>query len=428
MTATVAQLGARALRKLGVAIVADASRAAADSVTTAAAIAARVLLELGIPVAESARPAAAAIVAQPDLASRALRAVGVNPAAIGTGTATGITYTATALATASLLKLAVISAEETPSALDQAEAVARVSDVHDILVGADYVTWSVAAIPAAVAEFYIVMASNLLAPEFGKPANMDAFTGAQAMIRQQALSGANGQALAVAKVAEVHEVLNTAGLVSWLITAVPSGLAEAYVRMTAVLLAPVFGYQQDGPGRAADQGAWDAALTSVKRAAAIAGAQARAQDKVEAVQQEINALGLVTWTTAAIPAAVADPMAAMAAMQMGPEFGREMDPKLYAFHQSRIRLVSMGGPSGQALAEQKVMAAHYSLEARGLTRWTIYDLPVYAEEDLVLMAAVLLAPECGVKADPNWSELAERDLMRIVSLPSEREPVRATYF
>jgi hypothetical protein len=41
---------------------------------------------------------------------------------------------------------------------------------------------------------------------------------------------------------------------------------------------------------------------------------------------------------------------------------------------------------------------------------------------------VLLAPECGVKADPNWSELAERDLMRIVSLPSEREPVRATYF
>ena len=325
MTATVTQLGARALRKIGIAIVADTDR-----------------------------PAPAAIVAQAELASRALRAVGINPAPIGTGTATGITYAGPALATAALLKLAVIASDETPSSTDQAEALTRVSDVHDVLAGADYVTWALAAVPADVAEFYIIMTANLLAPQFGKPANMDAFTGAQGMVRAQALSGTYGQTLAVAKVAEVHEVLNAAGLVSWAVSAVPSGLAEAYVRMTAALLAPIFGYQQDAPGRAADKAGWDDGLASARRAAVISG--------------------------------------------------------------------------GLALAEQKIQAVHYSLEARGRTRWTLYDLPVYVEEDYVLLAAVLLAPECGVKADPNWGPQAEMDLMRILALPSEREPVRAVYF
>jgi hypothetical protein len=88
----------------------------------------------------------------------------------------------------------------------------------------------------------------------------------------------------------------------------------------------------------------------------------------------------------------------------------------------------MGGPAGQALAEQKIRAVQYSLEARGRARWTLFDIPSWAEEPLVLMAATLLAPECGVKADPNWYAAAEMDLMRIVSLPSERQPVRATYF
>jgi hypothetical protein len=58
VAATVAQLGARALRKLGVAIVANASRPAAGATVTAATVAARVLLELGVPVPEGDRPAA----------------------------------------------------------------------------------------------------------------------------------------------------------------------------------------------------------------------------------------------------------------------------------------------------------------------------------------------------------------------------------
>lgn len=428
MTATLAQLGARALRKLSVAIVADASRPAEGAVMASAEVAARVLLELGIPVAEAARPAPLGIVTQADLGGRALRAVGVDPSALGLATDSGTTFSVTQLAIEVLLKLAVIASDETPSATDLATALVRMTDVHDMLAGLDYVTWSNTAIPSNVAEYYIMMGANFAAPLFEKPANMDAITAAQAGIRQQALSGTYGQALAEAKVQEVHEALNAAGLVSWAVSAVPMAQAEAYVRMTALLLAPVMGYQQDAPSRQVDTAAWDAAVAEVRKDAVVAGAQARALAKVQAVQAELNDLGLVTWTVDAIPASLGDAMAAMAAMQMGPEFGKELDPKLYAFHQNRVRQVSMGGPAGQALAQQKVLAVHYSLEARGRVRWTLYDIPLYAEEDYVLMAAVLLAPEVGAKADPNWSQQAEMDLMRIVSLPSAYEPVRGQYF
>jgi hypothetical protein len=445
VTATVAQLGARALRKLGIAIVADASRPAAGATVTAATVAARVLQELGVPVPEGDRPASPGaalgvfvlgtdelneqpIVAQADLAARALRAVGINPAPIGVGTATGITYNADQLAVSVLIKLAVIASDETPSTADRTEVIARVYAAHDILAGADYVTWSANTVPGDVSDFYIIMAANLAAPAFGKPANMEAFTAAQSMVRMQALSGAYGQSLAMDKIVEVHERLNAAGLVRWNVSEVPAAQAEAYVQMAAAILAPVFGYQQDAQSVAAARAASDAAEASVRRAAVIAGAQERAADKVIAVQNEVNALGLVTWTANAIPAGMVDSIATLAAMQMGPEFGKEFDPKMWEFNVNRIRQVSMGGPAGQALAEQKIRAVQWSLEARGRARWTMYDVPSWAEEPLVMMAASLLGPECGVKPDPNWQQMAEMDLMRIVSLPSNRGPVIASYF
>lgn len=426
MSVTVAQLGARALRKLGIAIVADASRPGEAAVVSSADIAARVLVEFGIPVAEGARPASAGVVSQADIASRALRAVGVNPASAVT-LGSGTTKTTAQLGTAVLLKLAVIAADETPAALDQAEAEARVIAVHDILSALDYVTWAASAIPTGVAEYYVVAASNLLAPEFGKPASIEAYQAALAVIRQMALSGSWGQVLAEAKVQEAHEALNVLGFVEWTVAAVPVGLAQAYVAMTAALLAPVMSFQQDAPGRAATKGEWDGAIADVKRAAVVRGAQARVQSAVLQVQASLNDLGLVTWGPEAIPASVADAITDMVELQVGSEFGRAFDPKQWEFDIDHIRRVSMGGPAGQALAEQKVRAVHYSLDARGRTRWTLQDVPSWAEEPMVMLAALLLAPEAGVKADPGWA-MAEQDLIRIVSLSSAREPVRATYF
>ena len=88
----------------------------------------------------------------------------------------------------------------------------------------------------------------------------------------------------------------------------------------------------------------------------------------------------------------------------------------------------MGGPAGQALAEQKVRAVHYDLDVRGKVRWSLFDIPDFAEEPYVYMAAYLLSPECGMKADPNWWIEPEKQVDRAVAVPASREPVRATYF
>lgn len=52
-----------------------------------------------------------------------------------------------------------------------------------------------------------------------------------------------------------------------------------------------------------------------------------------------------------------------------------------------------------ALARQKLAAVHESLRAHELLRWTEKDVPAFAQEPYVIMAAFLAAPEFGKPAD-----------------------------
>ena len=436
MTATVAQLAARALRKLGIAIIGDAQRPGAGPISSVLDVASRVMRELGVPVADADRPAAEPPVSKAEVAARSLRMVGIDPAVMDmanynnglTNYNSGLRFNLGDVARQTLLKLGVIAPEETPSPADLLSAEGRVTNVHNQLAEMDYVTWSLYSIPSAYVEHYVTMACNLLGPQYGKPLAPELFIAAQETIRRIALSGARGQAFAEAKVVSVHEGLNAAGLVAWGVNQVPAAHAEDYAAMVATLLGPLFDHLQDAGSRGADQTEWTAAEARIRKASILRGSYGRAQDRVRAIQSELNALGLVSWDADHIPAAAADALASMAAMQMGAEFGRPMEAKAYADMEARIRRISMGGAAGQALAEQKVRAVQASLEARGHARWTIHDVPFYAEEPLVFMAATWLAPECGVPADPAWWAAAELDINRIISLPSEREPVRASYF
>ncbi len=323
MTATVTELAARALRKLGVAIVADATRMPSGATVTA-----------------------------DDIARRAVRMLGINPA--GTlGDASldpPLTTTTNVIASDALVKLGVVAADESPAPLDWAYAQARARHVHDMLSKEWAAPWQESAIPIAVAEWYIIMTANMIAPSFGKPANADAFEMASQAVRRFCLAGQPGQDMAMDKVRAVHEELNALGVVSWPLSAVPGSIAEPYVQMAAALLTPVF-----KPGTPVDLDSYKAGM-------------------------------------------------------------------------GRVRMIAMGGPAGQALAEQKVRAVHYNLDARGLTRWSILDIPDFAEEPYVLMAATLMAPEFGAKPDPTWQLIAERDIMRIISLPSNGHPVQTVYF
>lgn len=75
-----------------------------------------------------------------------------------------------------------------------------------------------------------------------------------------------------------------------------------------------------------------------------------------------------------------------------------------------------------ALAQQKVQSVHDSLGARGLLRWTIDDIPVYAEEPYIIMAAALLAPEFGVPNGPDF-ENGEFEIRRVIATPPTNDPV-----
>jgi hypothetical protein len=427
VAATVAQLGARTLRKLGVAIVANAGRPSDGPTMTASEVAGLAVRQLGIVVPESDRPAITVTVTPDDMAARALRAVGINPAVLG-ALPTGGVSTKAALATRVLSKLGVIASDETPEPSDLADAETKVAAVHDMLVTLGYATWTVDAVPDHAAEWVITMSANLLAPEFGKPGSAEAFNIGREAIREMALTGAYGQSLALAKVAAVHDELVSAGLVSWPLTAVPQSQAENYVTMAATLLAPVMGRPQTPPDRQADQAAWDAAEGRIKRASMIAGVQDRAIARVREVYGELNALGLVSYDINTIPSAVSDAMAGLAAATLGPDFGKDEAPDALAARWMRIKQVAMAGPAGQALAEQEVRSAFQSLEARGRVRDSIYAMPPWLEDPVTSLAAASLAPQLGLKSDPTWVPKAELELMQIHSLPTNYGTVKAQYF
>ena len=207
---------------------------------------------------------------------------------------------------------------------------------------------------------------------------------------------------------------------AWIVDAVPSAFADDYAGVVAAALAPSVGVQPDAGARQAAEG-------RLKAAGVIRGMQSRVLGRVQSAYQELNALGIIDWTLTAIPEWALDGLSSMAAALMSEE-GGDVAAARYAGEFTRLRRMAMGGAAGQALATQKVRAVHAVYEARGMVRWTLFDVPVYAEESYVLLAATLLAPEIGEKADPAWKQMAEMDLQRVVSLPSLMQPVIGQYF
>lgn len=185
MPATVAQLGERALRRLGVAVVAAAARPALSAVVPAATIATRALIMLG-----------------------------------------------------------VIAADETPSAADQALALGKVEAVHDQLVAQGFVSWPLAAIPQAVAEEMTRLAALHLAPAFGKAADPAMQDAIETRIRRVAVvMGAPD--LAAEAVLAVHSDLTARGKARWSVFDIPSAVEHPYVVLAANILAPEFGLPVD---------------------------------------------------------------------------------------------------------------------------------------------------------------------------------------
>lgn len=70
----------------------------------------------------------------------------------------------------------------------------------------------------------------------------------------------------------------------------------------------------------------------------------------------------------------------------------------------------------QSLAEMKFDAVHASLGARGLLRWTLSDIPIWAEEPLVQMTAALLLKPFGMQPDDSGWTGGEAEIRRCIQV------------
>ena len=317
--ATVAQLGARALKKVGL-----------------------------TPVALVDQPSAGTVVPVSQIAARALRLLGVSQAGSGATAPSGGTVTQAAIATRALRRLAVVAADEVPATVDQTLAEEKVQAVHEHLAGNAIVTWGGTSIPLRAAEHYAIMAATLIAPAFGLPVAAGEFSSVEQSIRAQIVAGTDGQALAEVEVKAAHQTAVGLGYASWADTAIPEAVAPQYVQMTAARLGPVYGK----PG----------------------------------------------------------------------------DEQAYAGALALVRRFTMSGATGQALAEQKIRAVHADLSARGLTRWTLAELPDYAEEPMVMMAAEILAPDVGQPIQAGMFLAGEKMIRRLIQAPTSGGSVLISAF
>lgn len=317
MPATIAELGERALRRLGVAVVAVADRPAMTGTGGSTIVATRALQILGVPVPAPDRVLNVATVTIADLGRLALE------------------------------RLEVIAADEEPNVLDAARAAFAVSAVHDALIAQGFAAWPETAIPRAVAEEYMVLVAIHLATTFGRQADPAQIPIMEARVRRVA-SVRQAQTLAETAAAQVHQSLAAQGLAFWPVGEIPDALIEDHAQLVALRLAPYFG-----------TGPLDAA----------------AQATIEA----------------------------------------------------RLRRTAMV-LRGPALAAQAVLDVHATLDARGKVRWSVYEIPDHVEPIYVVLAANALAPQFAMPADERAGMAAERDLMRVISLPSSGERTVAEYF
>jgi hypothetical protein len=155
--------------------------------------------------------------------------------------------------------------------------------------------------------------------------------------------------------------------------------------------------------------------------------QQLAINKVLAVHDNLVSQAFVSWPSDAIPQAVSEEYTLLTAMHLAPSFGKAADPAQLPVFEGRVRKfrVIQDAPSA---ATNAVMDIHNDLSMRGLVRWSASDIPDSAADAYEQLAANQIAPLFGVQVDGKAAAMAERQLLRMIALPTSGEVMRAEYF
>jgi len=178
------------------------------------------------------------------LGERALRRLGVAVVPVADRPALSVVIPAATLATGALVELGVVAADETPAATDAALALAKLAAAHDALVAQGVVSWTLDTVPQCVAEEMTKLAASLMASSFGKPSDPAIHAMLEARVRKVALI-MGAPALASDAVLGVHQDLTALGLARWSVFDIPVAVESPYVILAANDLAPQFGQKAD---------------------------------------------------------------------------------------------------------------------------------------------------------------------------------------
>ncbi len=307
---------------------------------TVTELATRTLQRLGVlTIAVADRPSVTATRTVAQMATDALRAVGVNPAAPLAADAGSVS--AATLATMALRRLGVLDAIESAASQDQATALTVVENVHAHVVALGVANWANTAIPAYAVEPYLLMTVAMLGPEFGRPQDVPTFELGVAGLRRAVLAGARGQAMAEQYVRESHARLVAAGVADWTDDATPLAQAADTVAMAALLLAPVM-------GREADARALEAAEARARRNV-LAGPRGlvMAEQAVRDTHQNLAARGHTRWLLSDIPVEAEEPYVQMASYLLGPRVGMRPNHDDWLIGERQIMRIIMQPSSGR---------------------------------------------------------------------------------
>ena len=325
---TPAVLGERVLRRLGVEIVPVASRPTLTAVVSVTSIAAQALQALGVPVAAAARPPLSTVVPIATIAGRALQALGVTVTDADRPALTTV-VTMQAIADAALQAVGVT----VPAALQP--PITTTSSATDI-------------------------GTNVLI-ELG-------------VIASDETPATSDLAVVVDKVGSVHAALVAQGIATWDAGAVPIGVTEEYIKLTALLSASSF-------GKTGDPALWAPLEKRVRTYSQVKQSQgAEILARVASVHDSLVADASVSWASTAIPQAAFDEYVALTTAQIAPVFGITIDPATLPPIAARVKRIALI-MQGQSLAEDRVKAVHDELVGNGYASWSVNAIPQGVADD-----------------------------------------------
>jgi hypothetical protein len=127
------------------------------------------------------------------------------------------------------------------------------------------------------------------------------------------------QALALEKVASVHASLDAQALVWWAAETVPRAFAEEYTKLAVAMTASSF-------GKSVDPNIVAMLEARVRKGAMTMASHDIAVEAVMGVHNMLAGRGLARWTSDDIPDYAAMPYEILAAAEMAPKFGVQVNP------------------------------------------------------------------------------------------------------